>query len=315
MIRAFAPALYPALAGARARSAPINAAWLDGPARAAADLFAGAGDAARIERQAASLLADTGWAEVLLAPLIGALKDDPWFEPPFKISGDRLRTSAVLLDCPAVTISAAVTSAAELNRLPPPATIVVPGRVTLTRYVRGGPARMRRWDTAPAGSGFCAATAPPARERSARIISDGDIARQDGRVSGHLLVAADCDIVTLTATIKPNASPLMREYALADGRFVRAASADDAASRIEMLLAFLRVSGRGDAWQAFDSASRHPAFHLRWAAMREWLLLDAVAARFRLAEMEAGDPHPEVRHAAHSTLAALERHLETPCPA
>lgn len=301
--------------GARTRSAAINLAWIAGPAAEAASIFAGLDDPATIAAKAAELLADPHWAEALLAPLIRALHEDAWFEPPFRISRDALRTGAVLMDCPAVSITATVTSAAALNRLPLPSTVVMPGRVSLTRHVRSGKAVMRRWRVAAAGPDFSAATASAAHERAPRVLEDGELVRQDGRTGGHLLVSAQSDIVALTATIKPGASPLMREYAVADGSFVRAASADDAASRIEMLLTFLRVSGRADATHVFESASHHPAFHLRWAAMREWLMLDAAAARARLAEMGANDPNAEVRAAARATLPALDRRLDQPCPA
>ena len=73
--------------------------------------------------------------------------------------------------------------------------------------------------------------------------------------------------------------------------------------------------GARDAAEAFESASRHPAFHLRWAAMREWLMLDARAARRRLAEMGASDPNAEIRAAARATLPALDRRLGQPCHA
>ena len=281
---------HPGLAGARARSAPVNACWLAGPAAAAADEFAGTTDAGEIEKRAAAFLADPGRTETMLAPLIDALRADPWFEPPFKVSRDQLRTGAVLFDCPAVTLSATVTGADALNRLPPTATFVVPGRVTLTLYLSGGKARMRRWQADRAGADFSAASAPPAREIAPCMLEDGALVRQDGRTGGHLLTGAASDIVALTATIKPGADPLVREYAVADGTLVRAACADDTASRIEMLLTFLRVSGRADATDLFEQTSHHPAFHLRWAAMREWLMLDARAAHGRLAAMRADDP-------------------------
>lgn len=291
---------------------PVNASWLAGQAAA---VFAGMDDAESIEERAIAFLTDPDRVEAVLAPLVEALRADPWFEPPFKVSRDRLRTGAVLLDSPMVTISATVTCADELNRLPMPATVVVPGRVTLTRYVRGGWARMRIWRAEPAGTDFSAAAAAPAAEVAARVIDDGMLVRQDGRTTGHLLTRAESDIVALTATIKPGAAPLMREYAVADGAFVRAACADDSASRIEMLLTFLRVSERADAGTMFDSASRHPAFHLRWAAMREWLMLDGRTARNRLAELAARDPNAEIRAAASATLPALDRRLDEPCPA
>lgn len=315
MTRRFDAKSHPSLADARARSAAVNADWMAGPAAAVATEFAGITEASEIERRATAFLADPRRVETMLAPLIVALRADPWFEPPFKVSRDRLRTGAVLLDCPALTLTATVTNADALNRMPPPATLVLPGRVTLTLYRRGGRARMRRWRADPAGPAFSAATAAAAREIAPRTVHDGDLIRQDGRISGHLLTGAVCDIVALTATIKPGADPLIREYAVADGALVRAACADDAASRIEMLLTFLRVSGRVDAVDLFEQASRHPAFHLRWAAMREWLMFDAGTARDRLAAMRADDPNAEVRTAAAATYAALERRLSPPCPA
>lgn len=294
---------------------PINATWLAGPARAVAAAFTRADNADKVETLAAAFLAEPARMEALLAPLIEALRADPWFEPAFKVSRDRLRTGAVLLDCPAVTISATVTRADELNRLPAPGTVVLPGRVTLTRYLRGGKARMRRWRAEPADPDFSAATAAPAREIAPIMIEDGALIRQDGRVTGHLLTGTKSDIVAVTATFKLNADPLMREYAVGDGSFVRASCADDAASRIEMLLTFLRVSARTDATPLFDGMSRHPAFHLRWAAMREWLLLDAGAARTRLADMGRNDPNTEIRAAATATLPSLDLRLGRLCPA
>lgn len=315
MSERFAVRRHPDLNGARARSVAVNADWMAGPATAAATEFAGITEAREIERRAAAFLADPRRVETMLAPLLKALSADPWFEPPFKVSRDRLRTGAILFDCPALTLSATVTSAEALNRLPTAATFVLPGRVTLTRYLRGGMARMRRWRADRAGPAFSAATAAAAREIAPRTLYDGDLIRQDGRTSGHLLTGAVSDVVALTATIKPGADALMREYAVADGTLIRAACADDSASRIEMLLTFLRVSGRADTVDLFEQASHHPAFHLRWAAMREWLMLDAGTARGRLAAMRADDPNAEVRTAAAATYAALERHLNPPCPA
>ena len=174
---------------------------------------------------------------------------------------------------------------------------------------------MRRWRTVPIEADFAAATAPPCAERAPLALHDGLVLRHEGHSDGHLIVSADSDIVSLTVTIKPGAAPLMREYAVADGRFVRAASADDMASRMEMLLTFLRVSGRADAASGFDAATRHPAFHLRWAAMREWLMLDAATARPRLAELARDDANGEVRTAAAATLVALDRRMGASCPA
>ncbi|MEG3181711.1 hypothetical protein [Sphingomonas sp. LT1P40] len=311
----FAAAAHPDLLGSRHRSAPVNAAWLSGPQREVAARFAGLNCPDAVAGMAEILLSDSEWVARLLAPLIDALHADPWFEPPFKVSRDGLRTGAVLVDCAAVSIAATVTSATALNRLPPPATVVIPGRVTITRYVRGGDAQMRRWRADPAAADFSATDTSPCREQVPVILRDGMQIRHNGQTDGHVIVGTERDIVAITATVKPGAAPLMREYAVADGRFVRAASADDAASRTEMLLTFLRVSGRTDAAGSFDAASRHPAFHLRWAAMREWLMLDARNAYPRLAAMRDGDQNAEIRSAANATLQVLDQRLAQPCPA
>jgi hypothetical protein len=299
--------------GARQRSMPINAAWLSGPQRALAARFDGMADVERGIAAACDLLADAAWAAALLAPLIEALDADPWFEPPFRASRDPLRTGAVLLDGAGVAISATVIGAARSARLPAPVSVVVPGRVSVTRYVRGGGGRMRRWRTDRVPAQFDAAAVAPCVEIAPLALTDGMVVTHDGRTQGHVIEGAQDDIVALTVSIKFGAEPLTREYRIADGSFIHAASADEAASRIEMLLTFLRVSGRADAAMAFDGASRHPAFHLRWAAMREWLMLDARAARPRLAELARDDADAQIRAAAATTLAALDRRLAAAC--
>ena len=256
--------------------------------------------------RAEALLGDGGWAAALLAPLVEALAADPFFEPPFRVNRDALRTGAVLFECRAATLTACVTSAAAMAMLPPPTAAVFSGRVAVTRYVKAGGASLRRWRAEPITPAFAAATAQPCEPLGSIQLADGEVRRIDGRVEAQLLAAAASDVVTLVATIHGGASPLMREHALGDGRLLRVASGDDRPSRTEMLLGFLRLSGRADAGGCFEAATRDPAFHLRWAAMREWLALDARAARPRLAEMARADPNAEIRTAAACTLATAE---------
>ena len=273
-----------------------------------------ADDADKALARASALFGDHGWAAALLAPLTAALAADPLFEPPFKVDRDAVRIGAVLYDCPAVSISACRTNAAALRRLPPPATIAFSGRLAVTRYVRAGGAALRRWHVPAADRHFSAAAAPPCAENPPVTLRDGDVIAIDGRCEAQLLSGAASDVVTLVATIRPGAAPLMREYAIGDGRLLRVASGDDRASRTEMLLAFLRLSGRADAGPRFEAASRDPAFHVRWAAMREWLALDAGAALPRLEAMAERDPHAEVRDAAARMLGMVRARLAA-CPA
>ncbi|MFL9840178.1 hypothetical protein ABS767_04315 [Sphingomonas sp. ST-64] len=310
----FDPRAYPAIADAHIRSAGTNADWARVTRTAVDASFAGAETPGAIIAAGRTLLADPGWIEPLLAPMIDALRGDPWFAPGFRVNRDVLRTGIILSDCAQATVSVTVTDAVALAQLQRPGTVVIAGRWSITRYVRGGQALMQRWRARALEPGFSAGTAQPARPLATRALHDGDILVQSPR-EGHLIVAARSDIVALTVTAKRGAAPLMCEYATGDGAFVRTACGDERTARAELLLAFLRASGRCDAAPRFEQESRHPAFHQRWSAMREWLMLDARAARPRLAEMADSDPNAEVRAAAAATLARLDPMLAPPCPA
>ncbi len=284
------------------RAESANAAYADMVRDRIGARFDGLDDADAIIAQARSLFADTAWLADLIAPLLAALQADPWFSPALHMTRDALRTAVVLADLPGLSLTASVTSAAALGRIDPAATIALPGRRALTLYVRGGQAEMRRWRLADGGERRCI-------EVGRLNLRDRDLIELDGRREGRLIVAATSDVVAITATAKPGADPLIHEFAIADGRPVRSATADDRASRAELLLGLLRISGRSDAGGCFDTMTRDPAFHLRWAAMREWLMLDARAARPRLAEMAVADPDAGVRAAAAQTLARLDTRL------
>ena len=283
--------------------------WRAGAAfQAAHAAFADCADAPERAADAAErLLTDPGWAEAMLAPLVEALAVDPLFEPPLKVHRDALRTGAVLFDCPAASIAASVTNAAALAARPP-ATIVFTGRIAVTRTVKAGGARLRRWRTEAPGLGS-ATRAPHCTPMAPIALQDDGVHRIDGRTQAQLISGAETDVVTIVATIRAGAAPLMREYAISGGALVRVADADDRPSRTEMLLRFLRAAGRADAGTCFAEATRAPGFHLRWAAMREWLALDARAAAPRLAEMARGDPEAEVREASSRMLPIVERRL------
>ncbi|WP_353203328.1 HEAT repeat domain-containing protein [Sphingomonas sp.] len=294
------------LEAAAARSFAAAAAFrASEPYRALELLFA----EVAIERAISTLLSDHDWVGELIAPLITALAEDPWFEPPFRVARDGLRIGTVLFETPAVSIAATVLSANALATLPPPRTVVVPGRVTVTRYVRAGNARLRLWQAEPIGADFSAATAKPCVALPGRLPTDGAVVRIDGRTHGHILAEASSDVVTLSATLRAQTIPYAREYAIDSGALVRVATNDDRAARTQMLLAYLRLAGRSGSEACFAAATRDPAFFLRWAAMREWLASDTRAALPRLRAMAADDPHAEVRAAAIATLALVEQRL------
>lgn len=291
-----------ALTAAHRRSLAMAARWRDGAAhRRWTAVLDGLHDAGA--RQAAdaiaALFSDATAVAGLLAPLVTALRDDPAFEPPLRVQRDGLRTGAVLIDHPVATITASVTAAAALAQLPPAATVVVPGRMTVVRYHRAGSARLDRWRLEGEG---CVADAPVR-------LRDGMVLQVDGRRHATMLADAACDVVALTAVIRAEAAVHMREHDRASGAPVRLATLDEGASRSLMLLSLLRLSGRADAAEAFEQATRAPAHHLRWAAMREWLALDIAAALPRLRSMAMGDPHDEVRAAASTMLPVVQARL------
>ena len=300
------------LAERRAASLALAQDWRQSaPYRRATDMFADCDGATAeaIADRATLLLADGNWASALLAPLIDALAADAWIDPPLRFSRDPLRTGAILIDHPAVTITAAVLSAAALAAAPRPETIVVPGRMSVVRYERGGDATLLLWRAERAGPDFSATHAPPSRPAGAVRLVDGLVRRIDGRTHGQLIDAPRSDVITLTATIRTGSAALMREYARSDGTLVRVAALDDQAGRTQMLAAMLRHDGRTDAADAFEAAVDDPAHFVRWAVMREWLALDAAAALPRLRAM-LDDPHDEIRVAASRMIPIVEARLQ-----
>lgn len=307
-----------AILAARAVAGEMVRAWRNGTAWRALDArFADcpADDPGPAMERAIALLRDSDWAEALLEPLAAALAADPLFEPPLRANRDAMRIGMALFDCAAVSLAAYRTSADAMRRRPTPETVSFSGRLAVTRYVRAGEATLRRWRTESAGLAFRADAAPLCHEEPVLSLADDDVVIMDGHREAHLLAGAARDVVTLVATIRAGAAPLIREHAIADGRLLRVASGDDRTSRTEILLGFLRLAGRADAGPQFEEATHDSAFHLRWAAMREWLRLDARAALPRLEAMAARDPHAEIRDAATRTLPVVRARLEPACPA
>ncbi len=297
-----------ALAAAQARSFAIAAEWRESDAyRALTEAFDAAppDDAEAVAEVALRILGRPEMVTGLFDQLTAALADDPWFEPPFRVSRDRLRVGAALFDHPLAAISATVMSAAALAEMPPPASIAVSGRLALVRYVRGGGARLRLWTADPAGPDFSSDRARPAEPLGTVALADGMILRIDGRTRATLTEGAASDVVTITVTVRVGVAPYQREYALPGGEFVRMATLDDGAARTQMLLTFLRHAKRADAAPWFEAATCDGAFFLRWSAMREWLALDARGALPRLRAM-ADDPNMEVRAAAVAMLPMVE---------
>jgi hypothetical protein len=306
--------LRDAIAAARVRSLAAGRDWVDDTAlRAVTARFADIPTLAEGEAAARELVDDAGWVAALLSPWIERLRDDPLLEPPFKSQRDALRTGMVLAETPVASVTmAAIDPFAPAARVLPD-TVVVGGRVSWTRYLRSGGARLWRWLADPVDADWHSGVAAPARPLAVRPLADGAVVRIDGRQEAMLLVDPSSPIVSVTVTLRIGAAPFLREYDRIGGGLVRVATLDDAAARSTMLLTLLRELGQGDA-TVFDALSRDPAFFVRWDAMREWLAADARSALPRLRTM-TDDPHVEIRTAARAMLPLVEARVGAAWPA
>lgn len=246
------------------------------------------GDVAHAVGAALALLRDERLVEAaVVGPLRRLAAGDRATVPPAHRDG--AGTGVVLAETEAARLSAHVARPGAS----PATEVVVPGRIAITRYHRADGLRIDRWRAGPCPDAPVAAALPPARRLDTLTPMPGAVLVHDGRVEG-IVRRSTGRVVTLTLLLHRDAARHARAYATADGRLIGLSTNDPAASRTAMLLALLRADGRRDAAACFEAATRGEAFDLRWAAMREWLALDAPAAMPRLAAMAAGDPHPEV---------------------
>lgn len=300
---------------ARSGSADFARRWADrAEVRSVTDRFDALGkDADQAIAAARSILSDPGLVDGLIAAPLAALAGDPFFDPPFRVSRDAVRMTAILIEHPAARLSVTVLDAAAVRAMRFPDRFVIPGRVSVSRHVRAAGAILHCWRTEAATDDFRLDDAPACRRLAPERLKAGAITVQDGRIEGQILWPGTADTMAVTITLASPAAPLVREGDIETGRIRRAAAPTVAASRRTMLLRLVRELGRTDADPVFDAASRDPAFYLRWDAMREWLMLGGAAPGRRLTELAADDPHPDVRAAANATLAAIARR-NAPCP-
>jgi hypothetical protein len=250
------------------------------------------------------LLGDPHLLPHLLAQPLATLAADPFFDPPFRVHRDAVRTTAILIEHPAARLSVTLVDAAAARAQGFPAAFVLPGRIAVSRHLGGEGAVLHQWRAQPVSPAYRIADDAPCRRLPARPLATGDIRIEDGRTEGQIVWPGDHNVLTLSIVLGVGAAPLLREGRVTDGRIVRAATLDSELTRTAIHLRLLRALGRADAGPHCAAATRDPAFHLRWEAMREWLLLGDPAALPRLGQMAVTDPHPDVRAAARATLAA-----------
>ena len=294
--------------------------------RLEADLAAAEGrSAAAVLDAARNFLDDEQAVTLCLAPLIEAALSDPFFRPPLRHGSSPVHTGLLLFDRPELMIFLSVVSAeavaAKRVFRQGGASIILPGTHSLYKFLKSGEATLSIWEAPEVNAGFSSAAGTTCRRAERRLMRDGETLELDGGRHTFVIDHAVSDIVYLHATTQVGAAPLSVQYDSESLEFVGASSTDEASSRAHLMLSLLRSMDRRDAAPVFEAMLESPHFYMRWAAMRDFLALDAARAVPHLQEMARSDRHPDVREAAAQTLALLAHEDEAaeredaPCPA
>lgn len=260
--------------------------------------------------------------EALVSEMIDASSGDPFFRPPFLSVISDIHAGLLLFRDPNLSIALGVTSLDALTEKKlgerGPTSIGFTGLVTLFKFVRSGGATLSFWEAPEIKAGFGREESGSCRLVGHRKIEDGEVVLMDGRRESFVIEHATSDVVYLQAVVRSESAPLGVEYDSSSLTFAGASSTDEASSRIQMMVTFLRMTERTDALPLITQFLDSPHFYTRWHLMRELLAMDAEVALPHLKAMAADDPHPEVREAAAQTLAAFfpeETGDKIPCPA
>src|SRR5688572_15957343 len=109
----------------------------------------------------------TAEIDAMMAELIAASRDDPFFRPPFLPLVNEVHNSLLLYHHPDLSISLGVTGvdmlAAKKTGRSGPASINFTGYSTLLRFLKGGNATLSFWEATPIGDELSATGTAPCR--------------------------------------------------------------------------------------------------------------------------------------------------------
>jgi hypothetical protein len=256
------------------------------------------------------LFADDKWVDTLLDTLAAEMREDPFFEPPFRHINSDIHSGLLVYEDDLVSVAAGVSPVATIaarktvNR--GRTSIAFSGQLSVLKFVKAGGARLAFWRTPPITDAFTASEAGRCEAVGERDIADGDILTVDGRHETFVIAQARANLVILQASVKPGRAPLSVEYDSVSREYIGCSAADDSASRIQMITTLLRKLDCAAAFPAIAGFLDHPNFFVRWHVMRELLGLDTDAAMPHLERMAAADPHPETRRAARAVFDRLQ---------
>ncbi|NJC32970.1 hypothetical protein GGR88_000444 [Sphingomonas jejuensis] len=249
--------------------------------------------AAEMERRLRPLLQDVRWIRPLLVDLSDLIAAEPLLELPLIATAAGPERAVVIGSSAQATVSLVLRNVA-----PVPPSVRVGGQVVLHRLLSGS-AAVQRWRGSPIDDAFTLHDAPRLIAGRWHALRADRIVREDGRRDG-MLWRVDRPAVLLRAAIHSGRSCYARVHD-DQGMIMGASAIDDGASRLAMLATMLTSMARADALPAIGRLLEARDFSLRWLAARLIGMLDDDAGRASLLRLE-GDPHPEVREAAHRGL-------------
>lgn len=248
------------------------------------------------------LFTTPGWVDGLVADMAREALRDPLMTPPFRSVDGPFHSALLLVDEPEVAVSLGIIDARRLRarkrRNGGRGSINFSGRRKILHFARARGLELGIWVTAGDGE-RCS-------KLETKAITDGDIIGFDTSKRSYIFERAAANVVFLQGEIRIGVREISREFDAQSGRLVSLSSGEDAHSRAQLLMSYLRETGRNDAAPVFAAYAANGPHFVRWHAMREWLALDPVAARPHLDAMAANDRHQEVRAAAAKALALFE---------
>ncbi len=289
-------------------------AWDHGPVHARLDGIMASLPATATAEQVADtvriLFADHGWIDILVSSLAAKMREDPFFDPPFRNLNSPIHSGLLVFEDERVSIAVSVTSALQLaerkDRPRGGTSVAFTGQLNLLKFVKAGGAQLSFWEAPRIAGDFVAANAGSCRRTGAREVADGEILAIDGRHESYVVEGLRGSLVLLQATIATGQAPLGVEYDSATGAYLGCSATGDTSSRIQMITTLLRKLDHQAAFPAIAGFLDHADFFVRWHVMKELLGLDAKTALPHLKRMAASDPHPDPRRAARAVLDRLE---------
>lgn len=259
------------------------------------------------------LFRDDAWIDDLVGTLADQLRSSPYFQPPFTALRSDVHSGLVVFEDQHVSVTVGLSRAGQLAAKKAGksgGSINFSGQVHVLKFVKAGSATLSFWEIAPIGGDFAASGAGLCRRAGTRRIEDGELLVIDGRSQSYVIDHAAANILVVQAALKVDQAAVAAEYDSVSGVFLGCSATNDADSRLQMLTTLLRKLGRTDSFPTIAGLLDHASFFVRWHAMRELIGLDATRAIPLLRKLAANDAHRDVRQAAASALAAIERALD-----